>query len=136
MAKITGEKGLPAVVRKIGIAWIDNLEAIKTHVPGTDTFTSERIERTAAETAGAIKDMVVRGAPAIGITAAYGMAMAQRRGESMEEAYTVLAASRPTAVNLKWALDRVSQDICIQYIFGSVKSSRNANLRSFGLNFV
>ena len=51
--------------------------------------------------------MVVRGAPAIGITAAYGMAMAQKRGEDMEEAYTVLAASRPTAVNLKWALDRV-----------------------------
>ena len=60
--------------------------------------------------------MVVRGAPAIGITAAYGMAMAQRRGEDMEAAYTVLAASRPTAVNLKWALDRVSQDICIQYV--------------------
>ena len=57
--------------------------------------------------------MVVRGAPAIGITAAYGMAMAQKRGEDMEEAYTVLAASRPTAVNLKWALDRVSQNICI-----------------------
>ena len=63
--------------------------------------------RTAAQTAGAIKDMVVRGAPAIGITAAYGMAMAQKRGENMEEAYTILAASRPTAVNLRWALDRV-----------------------------
>ena len=59
--------------------------------------------------------MVVRGAPAIGITAAYGMAMAQKRGEDMEEAYTVLAASRPTAVNLIWALDRVSQNICILY---------------------
>ena len=56
---------------------------------------------------------VVRGAPAIGITAAYGMAMAQKRGEDMEEAYTVLAASRPTAVNLIWALDRVCQNICI-----------------------
>ena len=51
--------------------------------------------------------MVVRGAPAIGITAAYGMAMAQKNGESMEDAYNILAASRPTAVNLKWALDRV-----------------------------
>ena len=51
--------------------------------------------------------MVVRGAPAIGITAAYGMAMAQKAGEDMNEAYNVLAASRPTAVNLKWALDRV-----------------------------
>ena len=55
--------------------------------------------------------MVVRGAPAIGITAAYGMAMAQRRGENLEEAYTTLAASRPTAVNLRWALDRVSLEL-------------------------
>ena len=63
--------------------------------------------RSAEDTARAIKDMVVRGAPAIGITAAYGMAMAQKNGESMEDAYNILAASRPTAVNLKWALDRV-----------------------------
>ena len=69
--------------------------------------------RTAAQAAGAIKDMVVRGAPAIGITAAYGMAMAQKSGENMEEAYTILAASRPTAVNLKWALDRVSNNLIL-----------------------
>ena len=51
--------------------------------------------------------MVVRGAPAIGITAAYGMAMAQLNGEDMNTAFNVLAASRPTAVNLMWALNRV-----------------------------
>ena len=51
--------------------------------------------------------MVVRGAPAIGITAAYGLAMAQRAGAGLAEAAALLAASRPTAVNLKWALDRV-----------------------------
>ena len=51
--------------------------------------------------------MVVRGAPAIGITAAYGMAIAQKHGDDMSDAYSTLAASRPTAVNLKWALDRV-----------------------------
>jgi len=62
---------------------------------------------TASETAAAISSMVVRGAPAIGITAAYGMALAQRGGEDMEEAEKVLAASRPTAVNLRWALAKV-----------------------------
>ena len=51
--------------------------------------------------------MVVRGAPAIGITAAYGMAIAQKNEDDMIDAYCTLAASRPTAVNLKWALDRV-----------------------------
>lgn len=60
------------------------------------------------ETAAAIKAMVVRGAPAIGITAAYGMAMAQRRGEDLAAARALLAASRPTAVNLAWALEKVS----------------------------
>lgn len=50
----------------------------------------------------------MRGAPAIGITAAYGMAMAQRRGEDLMAARALLAASRPTAVNLAWALEKVS----------------------------
>ena len=57
--------------------------------------------------AGAITAMVVRGAPAIGITAAYGLAMAQKAGQDTDEALAVLAASRPTAVNLRWALDKV-----------------------------
>lgn len=66
--------------------------------------------KTAKEVASAITSMVVRGAPAIGITAAYGMAIAQKTGEDMVEAYRVLAASRPTAVNLKWALDRIKNE--------------------------
>ena len=45
---------------------------------------------TASETAAAITAMVVRGAPAIGITAAYGMAMAQKNGEDLEKAEQVL----------------------------------------------
>ncbi|MCW5941566.1 MAG: S-methyl-5-thioribose-1-phosphate isomerase [Fimbriimonadaceae bacterium] len=56
----------------------------------------------------AIRDMVVRGAPAIGIAAAYGMALAARAGER-NEASRGLAASRPTAVNLFWALDRMAR---------------------------
>jgi len=65
---------------------------------------------SAAEVAGAIKTMVVRGAPAIGIAAAYGIAMAAARGEDLDEADAVLRASRPTAVNLAWALDEMRGD--------------------------
>lgn len=62
---------------------------------------------THTEVAGAIRDMVVRGAPAIGIAAAYGMALAAKNRANREEAKATLAASRPTAVNLFWALDRI-----------------------------
>ena len=64
--------------------------------------------RTHEEVAMAIKDMVVRGAPAIGISAAYGMALAAKNRANLEQASKTLAASRPTAVNLFWALDRIA----------------------------
>jgi methylthioribose-1-phosphate isomerase len=54
--------------------------------------------------------MVVRGAPAIGIAAAYGIALAAARGEDLDAADVVLRASRPTAVNLAWALDEMRAD--------------------------
>ena len=63
--------------------------------------------RTSGEVAAAIRDMAVRGAPAIGIAAAYGMALAVHHGEDLAAADAVLRASRPTAVNLFWALDRL-----------------------------
>jgi methylthioribose-1-phosphate isomerase len=66
--------------------------------------------RTAAEVAEAIRTLAVRGAPAIGIAAAYGYALAAGRGEDLGEAERVLRASRPTAVNLGWALDRMRED--------------------------
>jgi len=66
--------------------------------------------RTAAEVADAIRTMVVRGAPAIGIAAAYGYALAAATGEQLAEAERVLRASRPTAVNLGWALDELASD--------------------------
>src|ERR1700693_410407 len=71
---------------------------------------------SAAEVADAIRSMVVRGAPAIGCAAAFGIALeADRQRDrparefeaAMEAAFKVLAASRPTAVNLFWALDRM-----------------------------
>jgi methylthioribose-1-phosphate isomerase len=61
--------------------------------------------RTAAEVATAIRDMVVRGAPAIGCAAAFGFVL----GKGSKEAYEVLAKSRPTAVNLVWALERMKK---------------------------
>jgi methylthioribose-1-phosphate isomerase len=63
--------------------------------------------RSAAEVAGAIRTLAVRGAPAIGIAAAYGYALAAACGEDLERAAATLAASRPTAVNLAWALEEM-----------------------------
>jgi len=65
---------------------------------------------TAAELAEAIRVLAVRGAPAIGVAAAYGMALAAERGADLDDAFETLAASRPTAVNLRWALDAMRDD--------------------------
>jgi methylthioribose-1-phosphate isomerase len=61
--------------------------------------------RTAEEVAQAIRDMVVRGAPAIGCAAAFGVVL----GKGKPKAYEMLAKSRPTAVNLFWALERMKK---------------------------
>jgi methylthioribose-1-phosphate isomerase len=66
--------------------------------------------RSSAEVADAIRSMVVRGAPAIGVAAAYAVALAAERGEDLESADRVLRESRPTAVNLAWALDEMHDD--------------------------
>jgi len=55
----------------------------------------------------AIKDMIVRGAPAIGVAAAFGMALADLHGEDLDNAADEIKAARPTAINLFWAVDRV-----------------------------
>jgi methylthioribose-1-phosphate isomerase len=65
---------------------------------------------TMDEAAHAIRAMIVRGAPLIGATAAYGVALALREDasdEALERAYDTLLATRPTAVNLRWALQRI-----------------------------
>jgi methylthioribose-1-phosphate isomerase len=65
---------------------------------------------SAADAAHAIRAMQVRGAPLIGATAAYGLALALRSDPSdqgLAAAYELLLATRPTAINLRWALDRV-----------------------------
>ena len=66
--------------------------------------------RSARDAEIAIREMWTRGAPLIGATAAYGLAMALAEDGSdgaLDAAYTMLLESRPTAVNLKWALDRI-----------------------------
>jgi len=80
-------------------------------------FTQETIEcRNADEVAGAIRDLAVRGAPAIGIAAAWGVVLEAQRlasagqaitAQALEPAMTHLNAARPTAVNLAWALARM-----------------------------
>jgi methylthioribose-1-phosphate isomerase len=64
--------------------------------------------RTPEDVARAIRDLVVRGAPAIGIAAAWGVVLAaQRDPGGLDAALAHLRAARPTAVNLMWALDRM-----------------------------
>jgi methylthioribose-1-phosphate isomerase len=67
-----------------------------------------------SEAARAIKDMQVRGAPLIGVTAAYGVALAMRDEPSnanLDKACAMLAATRPTAINLQWALASMRQQL-------------------------
>lgn len=69
--------------------------------------------RTAAEVTQSIRDLVVRGAPAIGIAAAWGVVLAAQQGEPLDAALAMLRAARPTAVNLMWALDRMKRRIAV-----------------------
>jgi methylthioribose-1-phosphate isomerase len=76
-------------------------------------FVVKRLE-SLQDAADAIRTMVVRGAPLIGVTAAYGLALAMREDASDEgiaRAVALLAATRPTAINLRWALDRMAAEL-------------------------
>jgi methylthioribose-1-phosphate isomerase len=89
------------------IEWDDAAQALRlidqTRLPAEEVYLTCR---TAAEVAAAIRQMVVRGAPAIGVAAAYGTALAAREGRLAEGAAT-LRAARPTARDLFWAVDAV-----------------------------
>src|SRR5437764_6432464 len=63
--------------------------------------------RTYQEVADAIQTMVIRGAPAIGVAAAMGLALGVQQGANFETVCQTLAATRPTAVNLFWAIERM-----------------------------
>ncbi len=75
----------------------------QTRLPAEEVYV---LCRTAAEVAAAIRDMVVRGAPAIGAAAAYGAALAARQG-AFEGGAEAIRAARPTARDLFWAVERV-----------------------------
>jgi len=67
--------------------------------------------KTYQEVITAIKTMKVRGAPAIGISAAYAMALAEVQGENLEQAGQEIKQARPTAINLFWAVDKVLKSV-------------------------
>ena len=75
----------------------------QTLLPHEETWIETGDYRVVAE---AIRRLQVRGAPLIGIAAAYGLALASAAGEDIQRAADELRATRPTAVNLAWALDR------------------------------
>ncbi|MFO1384873.1 MAG: S-methyl-5-thioribose-1-phosphate isomerase [Chitinivorax sp.] len=102
-------------------------QAFRTIWPGDDGDTIQVIDQrllphrfeivtlaTLDAVAAAIHDMTVRGAPLIGATAAYGLALALQQDacdSALQQAVNTLQAARPTAVNLRWALQRVSQQV-------------------------
>lgn len=79
----------------------------QTLLPGTERYVELR---SSAEVADAIARLVVRGAPLIGIAAAMGLSVAVANGEDFKEAKKTIRASRPTAVNLSWALERMERE--------------------------
>src|SRR5690348_18012627 len=84
-----------------GVVMID-----QTRLPREQSFVTCR---TYLEVADAIKTMVIRGAPAIGVAAAMGVALGVQEGADFDIVCRTLAATRPTAVNLFWAIERMKR---------------------------
>jgi methylthioribose-1-phosphate isomerase len=112
---ISPKRAMASTLRFHTLRWRDHaLELLDQRaLPGACRYV--RCE-DAWEVAAAIRDMVVRGAPAIGCAAAYGIALEASRlvqqgpsRSTIEDAFEDLRASRPTAVNLAWALDRMKR---------------------------
>src|ERR1700690_2478001 len=82
-----------------GVVMID-----QTRLPREQVFVTCR---TYLEVAEAIRSMVIRGAPAIGVAAAMGIALGVAEGADFETVCATLGGTRPTAVNLFWAIDRM-----------------------------
>jgi methylthioribose-1-phosphate isomerase len=101
----------PSVPRLVAVRYDDGvLWAIdQTELPWREV---ELELRTAEEVAGAIRRLAIRGAPLIGVAAAYGVALELARDptpETLDRAATLLRGARPTAVNLSYAVDRVAR---------------------------
>jgi methylthioribose-1-phosphate isomerase len=89
------------------IAWNDDaLELLdQTRLPADEVWLRCT---SAADVADAIRRLAVRGAPAIGVAAAYGVVLGVRSGHELGAVCELLGSTRPTAVNLRWALDRMA----------------------------
>jgi len=102
LMKVDGKEMRTVWVENDGVGIVD-----QTLLP--HRFATARLD-TLEDAVRAIKTMQVRGAPLIGASAAYGVWLALRADasdESLERAYAALLAARPTAINLKWALDQM-----------------------------
>jgi methylthioribose-1-phosphate isomerase len=90
------------------IQWIDGAAVMidQTRLPLEEKYVTCR---TYEEMAAAIRDMIIRGAPAIGVAAAMGVALGVLQGAEFETVCETLAKTRPTAVNLFWAIDRMKR---------------------------
>src|SRR5215510_6865715 len=99
------------------IEWKDDAVVMidQRKLPGVEVYVTCK---TAPEIAKAIKTMVIRGAPAIGVAAAMGIALGMRRSKAtgtkqfateFQKTCDVIAATRPTAVNLFWAVERMKR---------------------------
>jgi methylthioribose-1-phosphate isomerase len=88
--------------------------------------------RTLDDVATAIRDMHVRGAGCIGATAAYGMWLAGETGEDLRAAAARLKATRPTAVNLAWAIDRMLERGCTRAEADAIAEEDIAACRAIG----
>jgi methylthioribose-1-phosphate isomerase len=120
------------------IAWEDDAIVMidQRKLPGQEVYVSCR---TAPEVAKAIKTMVIRGAPAIGVAAAMGLAIGMRRSKATgTQKFTaeftklcqLMAETRPTAVNLFWAIDRMKRSLSEGLFAGESAEQLTARLEA------
>jgi methylthioribose-1-phosphate isomerase len=118
------------------VEWQDDVVVMidQRKLPGAEVYVRCR---TAAEVARAIKTMVIRGAPAIGVSAAMGLALGMRNSKAtgtsrfaaeFQKTCDLLASTRPTAVNLFWAIDRMKRRFAASARAGASVDEIKANL--------
>lgn len=120
------------------IEWTDNKLKLIDQTKLPDELVYVYCE-TYQEVIHAIKTMIVRGAPAIGVSAAFGMALAEIKGENIQKAAEEIKAARPTAINLFWAVDRVlnSEDILSEAIkMYEEDMQTNRNIGKYGSEII
>jgi methylthioribose-1-phosphate isomerase len=129
------------------LLWMDMLPTIEWHDDAIVMIDQRKLPaaeiwvrcRTAPEVARAIKTMVIRGAPAIGVAAAMGIALAMRRSQAtgtrqfaaeFQKTCDLMAGTRPTAVNLFWAIDRMKHAFAAAVQAGASVDEIRARLAS------